>query len=178
MFEKTIGCIALTISATVASDAAHAQGGVEDDLIVRTPEDCVILRRIDRTEVIDDSTILFHMRGGEIYRNSLERTCPDLARVKSFSYRTSTNRLCSVDSITVFDPVSNVPGFTCLLGDFRPITAEEAELLAIGPDAPDDGIEVETFDVPVEDANGSGDGDGEDASARDDSGAADAAGEN
>jgi hypothetical protein len=154
MLKKAICGIALTASVVAASDAARAQRSVEDEPIVRTPEDCVILRRIDRTEVVDDTTILFYMRGGEIYRNSLERTCPDLERVNSFSYRTSTNRLCSVDTITVFDPISNVPGFTCGLGDFRPITAEEAELLVIGPDAPDDGIEVETFDVPVEDADG------------------------
>lgn len=41
-------------------------------------EHCVSLRRIDRTEVVDDRNILFHMRGGNVYLNNLPHKCPGL----------------------------------------------------------------------------------------------------
>jgi hypothetical protein len=46
-----------------------------------------------------------------------------------------TNRLCSVDSITVLEWWGSGlnRGMSCGLGEFYPITEEEAELLDIGP---------------------------------------------
>ncbi len=102
----------------------------------REPVNCIMPSRIDRTEIIDARTILFHMRGGDIYRNRLAYDCPRLVREKRFSYDLRTNRLCNVDSITVLEwwGASIRRGVSCGLGQFYPITKEEAELLDIDPD--------------------------------------------
>jgi hypothetical protein len=82
------------------------------------PVDCIDLARIDHTRVRDSGTIDFHMRGREIYRNSLPHECPGLAFEDSFTYRTSLGRLCSVDTIQV-NSRTGIPGPTCALGKFQ-----------------------------------------------------------
>lgn len=137
---------------TLASASVLAQRGAEDEVIDTTPQACVIVRRIDNTVVVDDKTVLFYMRGGDIYENFLKRSCPGLGRAKSFSYGVATGRLCSSDMITVFDPFSPEPGQTCGLGEFRPITVDRAAFLEAGPDAAARQPEVKTIDLPVEEA--------------------------
>jgi hypothetical protein len=101
----------------------------------REPVRCIIPSRIDRTEVIDEQTVVFHMRGRDAYINRLPNACRSLAREKRFSYDLRTNRLCSVDSITVLEWWGSGlnRGMSCGLGEFYPITEEEAELLDIDP---------------------------------------------
>jgi hypothetical protein len=154
MFRKAICGIALTACAGMSSVCIRAQQGADEAFDERSRQDCVVLRRIGTTSVIDDRTVLFYMRGGEIYENRLDRACPRLGRAGRFSYSVATGRLCSNDMITVFDPFDPAPGVTCGLGDFRPILAEEAERLEQGPDPAEEEIEIETIDVPVEDADG------------------------
>ena len=156
MLTKGICGIALTACVGFASDSAQSQAGADEAFDERTRQDCIVLRRIDTTSVIDDRIVLFYMRGDEIYENRLDRACPRLGRAGRFSYSVATGRLCQNDTITVFDPFDPAPGVTCGLGDFRPILAEEAERLEQGPDPAEDEIEVETIDVPVEDAEGAG----------------------
>lgn len=151
MLRKGIYSTALAACVGFASDSAQSQAGADEAFDERTRQDCIVLRRIDTTSVIDDRTVLFYMRGGEVYENRLDRVCPRLERAGRFSYRVATGRLCQNDTITVFDPFDLAPGVTCGLGDFRPILAEEAERLEQGPDPAEDEIEVETIDVPVED---------------------------
>lgn len=84
------------------------------------PVDCIGLSRIDYTRVRDDRTIDFYMRGREVYRNRLPAECPGLAFDESFTYRTSTGRLCSVDLIAV-NRSGGSAGPTCALGPFQRI---------------------------------------------------------
>lgn len=129
-------------SAAAAKDAAHdgAAAAHPDDLD-RTPHDCLILSNIRQTTVIDDRTILFYMRGGkkEVFRNYLPHECPNLGREGRFAYKTSINRLCNVDLITVLQQFGPglTPGFTCRLGEFYPMTYDEAEILRREKDSPD-----------------------------------------
>lgn len=90
----------------------------------REGESCVVTRAINSTDIIDDRTIIFEMRGGEYYLNNLAYECRGLRFARGFSYSVSTGRLCSVDTITVLRR-----GNSCGLGTFYPITEEEAELL-------------------------------------------------
>jgi hypothetical protein len=143
------------LTAAIAA-LSPALGLAQEDDFDRTPTDCVITTNIDKTEVLDDSTILFHMRGNRIYRNSLPRRCPNLERNDRFSYRTTSNRLCDIDTITVLEQWggSLQRGFTCSLGAFHPITAEEVEELERikeqggGRDA----IEAEPVELPPDEA--------------------------
>ncbi len=113
-----------------AADSAESYEEID-----REPVKCISPSRIDRTEVIDARTVLFYMRGRDIYRNQLSRDCPQLVREKRFSYELSTNRLCDVDVITVLEYWGTQlrKGVSCGLGMFYPITEDEAELLDIDP---------------------------------------------
>jgi hypothetical protein len=92
---------------------------------------CVSLRQIDHTKVIDEVTVLFFLKGGDVMRNDLPRNCPRLMSENTFTYRTSIEQLCDSDTITVLDDVGAgfIPGATCGLGEFQPITESEAETL-------------------------------------------------
>ncbi|MGD8341663.1 MAG: DUF6491 family protein [Gammaproteobacteria bacterium] len=125
------------------------------------PARCVQVSRIDRTEVIDDRTIVFYMRGRTIYVNRLDRACPGLDRGNPFSYRTSTSRICSADSITVLENTAFglSRGFTCGLGEFEPSNEEAIALLKGDEEEADitvvpveiDAIEVDPIDFdPIE----------------------------
>ena len=116
-------------------EAAAEETIGEIEAFDREPVRCIIPSRIDRTEVIDEQTVVFHMRGRDAYVNRLPNACRSLAREKRFSYDLRTNRLCSVDSITVLEwwGTGLNRGMSCGLGEFYPITEEEAELLDVDP---------------------------------------------
>ena len=113
--------------------ANAAVGDAKPDDFDRTPTDCITPSNIRQTVVIDDSTILFYMRGGGkvTYRSSLSHACPNLGRENRFSYKITMNRLCNSDLITVLEQYGAGlrEGFTCRLGSFYPLPYEEAELL-------------------------------------------------
>jgi hypothetical protein len=104
----------------------------EADTFDRTPRNCIALNLVRRTEVIDDRTILFHLRTGEVLRNSLPRDCPNLERDDRFEYQTRTRQLCRIDTITVL-PLGFGIGATCRLGSFHPLSPEDLEELKDGP---------------------------------------------
>jgi len=122
-----------------ATESAAADAKADD--FDRTPTDCIAVSNIKETAIIDDSTILFYMRGGKkvTYRTALSQACPNLARENRFSYKVPINRLCNSDLITVLEQygVGLHEGFSCRLGLFYPIPYEEAELLRKEHDHPD-----------------------------------------
>lgn len=112
-------CTTILVSGVVTTSAA------QDDAPERIRENCLNLRALEELRAVDDKTILFFMRGQDrkIYRNDVQGSCRGLERNRSISYQ-ATMRLCKSDFITVKET-----GFTCPLGDFRLISAEEAEIL-------------------------------------------------
>jgi len=120
--------LALFAGAAVADDAADNE---DIGFVSGPPEKCVRLRSIDRTEVIDDWNVLFHMRGGDIYRNQLPNRCPGLGFRESFMYKTSLSQLCNVDIITVIDQYGSgiQRGASCGLGLFYPVTEDDVKAL-------------------------------------------------
>lgn len=120
--------------------ASAAAGDAKADAFDRTPTDCITPSNIRETVVIDDSTILFYMRGGRkvAYRSALSHSCPNLGRENRFSYKLTMNRLCNSDLITVLEQYGAGlrDGFTCRLGSFYPLPYEEAELLRKEHDTP------------------------------------------
>lgn len=139
--------LALASVASLAATGARAQDGEGFD---HTPADCILTTSIDRTQAVDDRTILFFMRGKKVYRNYLPRKCPGLQRNNRIMYRTRVNRLCDVDSITVLEQwgARLESGFTCALGKFEPITQEEVEDLVRKTDAPRDTLEGKPVELP------------------------------
>lgn len=126
----------MALIATIAVVLAAPVFAGEDDIkaideLLSDAEHCISLSRIDRTDVIDDSNILFYMKGGDIYLNRLPHRCPGLRWEKAFMYRTSMSQLCNVDIITVLDNMGFgfSPGVSCGLGPFYPISEETAKAL-------------------------------------------------
>lgn len=80
--------------------------------------DCLQLHMIDRTEVLDDYTILFHMKGKKTYVSKLPFRCHGLKFERGFAYSTSIPQICgNVDFITVIRR-----GNSCPLGPFEEYT--------------------------------------------------------
>jgi hypothetical protein len=135
----------------------------QDDLASGGPERCITLTRLDKTEIIDDRTIIFMMRGGAIYLNHLARECPGLKREEHFMYSPTSNRLCDIDTVTVLEQwgFGLTRGFTCALGVFHPISEAELEDLrnpveGESSGAPGDGeFEVVPVEPPLDDEDDS-----------------------
>lgn len=80
---------------------------------------CIRVSDIRSTKVIDDQHILFKIRGGKAYLNSLPSRCPRLASENRFSYRVRVGQLCDVDTVTVLHITPGFSGPTCGLGKFE-----------------------------------------------------------
>jgi hypothetical protein len=119
--------------AILGSATAWAQA---EEQIDRKPVTCVLVNRIERGVGVNDRTVLFYMRGGQIFRNDLLQSCPALTAGETrlvYNYRVASakiTRLCG-DSFSV----ERKPGLECLLGKFNPITAAEAQALRGEPSA-------------------------------------------
>ena len=80
------------------------------------PSVCLNVRNIQRTEVQDDRTILFHMRDGKVWQNKLRRVCPML-KTSPYTQVLHNDQVCSNQQ---FIHVAQT-GDTCTLGDFTPV---------------------------------------------------------
>jgi hypothetical protein len=80
---------------------------------------CLQTIRIDHTSVVDSKSILFHMKGGQIWKNTLLNSCPGL-NFHGFSMviRGGDDTVCSnQQSIRVLES-----GEICMMGEFTPYT--------------------------------------------------------
>jgi hypothetical protein len=104
--------------------AMLALAGCSDDPVVAdtTPTGngvCLQLSAIDHTEIRDDQTILFFMKGGKVWKNTLTFSCPALKLEGGFKYETDTQQICSeLQTIHVVNS-----GGLCELGQFTPYVA-------------------------------------------------------
>lgn len=122
--------VACWILAAAAPATAQEEESVDD-----ATEDCINMRSVRRTEVLDDRNILFFMPRDVVYHNILRKNCNGLAREDRFSYETRMGRLCRLDHINVLfdDPFGMREGAMCSLGYFHKITKEDAEAMIEGP---------------------------------------------
>ncbi|RYE03848.1 MAG: hypothetical protein EOP61_03030 [Sphingomonadales bacterium] len=111
----------LLLAAAPGSAGQH-RSQVPDAAPAGDPVSCVSLSQVQSTTVRDGQTIDFMMRGGKVYRNTLDGgSCPQLASQKRFSYKVSGGQLCSVDIITVLNEPGLSQGASCGLGEFQPV---------------------------------------------------------
>jgi hypothetical protein len=147
-----VGVAALALPWLVAgSSATYADDDAPFD---RKPHDCVVTQSISRTEILDDQTIIFYMRGKNVaYRNYLPKKCPGLKRWERFAYRVQGGRLCNIDTITVLETALSGAGFdqgfTCRLGDFHPLSPEDIASLKIEKEGGPRQEAVKTQPVPA-----------------------------
>ena len=117
MFSRTItGPAAIVLagflSACTSADpgagpsAASAQASIQDS--------CINPTEIRRQDVLSDEEIRFELRNGEVWLNTLPRTCPGLKFQQGFSWDVRGTLVCSNQQmIRVKD--DNTP---CMLGEF------------------------------------------------------------
>ena len=101
----------------------------EEPVYDENTAECISLRHVRRTKVVDDRNVLFYMSGKTVYHNVLPRSCSGLAREDRFSYQTSIGRLCRLDQISVLynDPFGMRAGNRCSLGAFQKIDRDDAK---------------------------------------------------
>ncbi len=92
---------------------------------------CINVKRIRNTKIVDDLRILFYTRGGSDYVNILPRQCRGLSREGRFSYRVSASTLCRQDSIRIlhYGGTGLEEGISCRLGNFHEVTEEDIEMI-------------------------------------------------
>lgn len=103
------------VTAPAMADGDKAEPAAKE--AVKGPN-CLQLHTIDRTEVVDDYTILFHLKDNKTYVSRLPFRCHGLKFERGFAYSTSIPQICgNVDFITVVRR-----GTTCPLGTFEEYT--------------------------------------------------------
>jgi hypothetical protein len=75
---------------------------------------CLDPQQIRSTQIKDNRTILFQMRNGDVWTNTLVAECPGLKSGQSISQMVTTNRICAFRQSFS----SNFSGAMCRLGAF------------------------------------------------------------
>jgi hypothetical protein len=77
------------------------------------------------------------MNDKRMYLNTLPNGCPGMQRDDAYMFRTSLNQLCDLDIITILNPAGFgfLPGPSCGLGMFEPVTQEQVDALKLKIDA-------------------------------------------
>ena len=129
-------CLTAVLGVVVALSLASA-AAQDDEEESDEPLRCVSMNSIRSTKVIDDQRVLFIQARDRVFLNRLDRECLGLTRSGTFAYKVQSGarhaRLCSTDSITVVESTGR--GLNCGLGLFEPLSQEEAESLAGGPNS-------------------------------------------
>ena len=97
---------------------ALAAADASPKTLAATTRDCLTTYTLRSTAVLDDQTILFQLRDGSVWKNTLDYRCPSLGFREAFSYESHGAQLCDLDVIKVFEPYGNF-GATCGLGKFE-----------------------------------------------------------
>jgi hypothetical protein len=119
-------CILACVSCVAAFGALAQDDSDLSDENLR----CIRSISIERTKPINDSTIAFYLRNGDVYINAMPRNCPGLARYQRFAYETRSGRLCSKDRVAViYDTGGQETGLPCPLGEFQPTDPELVDLM-------------------------------------------------
>ena len=100
--------------------AAYAQpaGQTPPEQAAKPNNVCLWTYRIDHTTILDKGkAIVFHMRGGKNWKNTLKAPCPGL-NFNGFAYVTRNGQICSnMETIMVLRTHQ-----VCMLGNFEPYT--------------------------------------------------------
>jgi len=131
--------VTAVVAAGCASSGSMQDDGMDNDYAGAEASRCVDLRSVDRTEIVNDRTILFYMRDKSILQNRLSHSCPGLRRGQPYMFSVSINQLCDLDTITLLDEMAFgfMQGATCGLGTFTPVSADEALRMTARSDAAD-----------------------------------------
>jgi hypothetical protein len=104
---------------------------VVDEIDEVNAKNCIRIRSIQNSRIMDDRNIIFVMTGSKNYHNILPRECHGLKREGRFSYGSSSGSLCNLDNIRILYQGGRglQEGNACRLGKFHLISDEDVDAL-------------------------------------------------
>ena len=110
-----VGCFTL-VSCAASPAGTPSNAGSEAAAVSESPI-CLSAHLIDHTQAVDDNTLLFTMRDGKVWKNTLIGRCVGLSFNQGFAYETATDDICSNRQ-----PIRLLhSGAICELGAFTPV---------------------------------------------------------
>jgi hypothetical protein len=103
---------ALLLFMVPAAAPLRAAGGDSASVCLKTED-------IQRTEIVSDRAILFHMRDGKIWRNDLRAACPML-KVSPYTEKLTSDLICSNQQFIHL----MLTGNDCALGGFTEVVPQ------------------------------------------------------
>ena len=105
--------------------AVPATAGVDTDRMLAGHAtgpaiNCLRSREIVGQTLVNQSVIVFEMRGHRYYRNDIAPACGALNPDRSIVTREYTSGICKGDIFQVFDPTSRIGYGACTFGPFTP----------------------------------------------------------
>lgn len=127
MARKLLSLVAIAAGMAVALPAQADQRRSPEQQLERAlegrvagePVNCVNLRNVRNSRVIDRTAILFDA-GGTIYVNRPRSGAESLDRNDTQVVRSFSGQLCAIDTIRMVDPVSGMFRGSVFLGEFVP----------------------------------------------------------
>ena len=110
--------------ASVPAQAAPRDPEVElaraiEGRVAGEPVDCIDLHRVRGTQIITDTAIVYDA-GSTIYVNRPRSGADSLDRWDTLVTRLYSNRLCSIDTVRLYDTTSHMTTGVVFLGEFVP----------------------------------------------------------
>jgi anthranilate phosphoribosyltransferase len=101
----TLAVLPMTVSAQAATPTAN--------------QICINGTDIESTSVPDDNTIVYHLRNGQIWKNTLKAPCPNLKFEHAFTQVIRASQICANAQMIRVHETGNM----CALGDFTLVSA-------------------------------------------------------
>lgn len=100
----------------------------------KTGPACIDLRRVERSEILDNRTIhLFNVPGPDLTMH-LRRDCPELRYHDTFYFNTQEGEICAG-----FDWITTRAGYACLIDRFEKVPLPKAPRKPPPKSAPEEG---------------------------------------
>jgi len=87
--------------------------------IAGKPVDCISLRQVRSSRIIDDTAIVYDA-GSTLYVNRPRSGAESLDRWDTLVTKLQSDRLCSIDTVRLYDTASRMETGFVFLGDFVP----------------------------------------------------------
>ena len=84
-----------------------------------TPRSCVSIDSAASLRIVDAATVLY-TTGSTVWLNRLASQCPGVSGFDILITHPTGSQYCRGDFVQSVDPVSKIPGPSCVLGDFIP----------------------------------------------------------
>ena len=109
-------------------DEILSQRSAEDDAKAQR---CLRLGVYDEVEVIDEERLIFRGIGGKVWLNQLRQRCIGMRPNDTVLLELRDGRVCNLDTVSTVDKFLfwGRKSASCSLGNFEPISEEQAKLL-------------------------------------------------